>query len=344
MNKEKILAKRNVGQVFNERNILMLVGPTPWVIGLTQAFQDETNLYMVTELAYHGDLRALLRNSPGRQVDLEAAKFYIVCVLMGLEFLHSLGIVHRDVKPDNILIKADGYATLGDLGIAKEMDTNGLVYGRSGTSSYMPLESFRAPYATSANTDVFGLGVTFHEIVNGRKPFERGALRAYAKSQEANRGQLVDDSSILMSILRMSEPTSLPLIYSMLQLDAAYRISAKEALAHPVLASVEPSTIRSRKKRAPDLQQPTTESGSIRRKQQRRSVTVTNRATSMQTTSSFRHVRSADGDPFEGFEYDCAAVQTKTSKTISSRISSQLSAEEQRITSGGILERRIAVQ
>ncbi len=94
-------------------------------------------------------------------------------VAAGLDYAHSRGLVHRDVKPSNILLMPDGRALLTDFGIAKAAWDSRLTRGdtRLGTAAYMAPEQARGQ-PVGRHTDVYALGVVLYEMVTGRPPFE----------------------------------------------------------------------------------------------------------------------------------------------------------------------------
>lgn len=99
----------------------------------------------------------------------------IVCdVARGLQFAHDMGFVHRDVKPGNVLFKADGTAVLADFGIAKAMDakSGATMAGASiGTPDYMSPEQARAEQV-DGRSDLYSLGVMFYEMLTGEPPYQ----------------------------------------------------------------------------------------------------------------------------------------------------------------------------
>ena len=87
-----------------------------WVSALHGAFQDENHCYLVCDLLPGGDLRYRLeRTGP---LEEEEARFYVASVALSLRFLHAHGVLHRDVKPENVLLDARGYCRLADFGIS----------------------------------------------------------------------------------------------------------------------------------------------------------------------------------------------------------------------------------
>ncbi len=101
----------------------------------------------------------------------------ITQVAEGLHHAHQLGLLHRDVKPDNILVTADGVAKLTDLGLAKEMDAAAELTRTGtglGTPNFMAPEQFRNAKNADVRCDVYSLGATLYQMVTGELPFGTG--------------------------------------------------------------------------------------------------------------------------------------------------------------------------
>lgn len=97
-------------------------------------------------------------------------------VVRAVQYAHEQGIIHRDIKPGNILIDAGGRPYVADFGLAKEADANQSRTGKVvGTPAYMSPEQARGE-AVDARTDVYGLGATMYEMVTGRPPYERESV------------------------------------------------------------------------------------------------------------------------------------------------------------------------
>jgi serine/threonine protein kinase len=116
--------------------------------------------------------------------EVEAIRI-IAQVAQGLHRAHKLGLIHRDVKPDNILITRDGVAKLADLGLVKEQeaDLNLTKTGRGlGTPHFMAPEQFRNAKGADARCDIYSLGATLYMMVTGELPFKSsGPLDAWMK-------------------------------------------------------------------------------------------------------------------------------------------------------------------
>ncbi len=133
-------------------------------------------LYLILEYVDGGDLSQLLERSPGQRLPVSIAHGLAMQVASGLAHAHERGIVHRDIKPKNILITADvmPLAKISDLGLAKRRDeTPFLPNGQSGgTIAYMPPEQLTTFHRVAPSGDVFSVGATLYEMLTGRRPYD----------------------------------------------------------------------------------------------------------------------------------------------------------------------------
>lgn len=117
LKKADMIAKNQITNVKAERMILMKQAESPFVAKLYFTFQSKDNLYLVMEYLNGGDCAALIK-SLGCLPE-EWTKNYIAEVVLGLEYLHQRGVVHRDLKPDNLLIDQHGHLKLTDFGLSR---------------------------------------------------------------------------------------------------------------------------------------------------------------------------------------------------------------------------------
>ncbi|KAF8934346.1 hypothetical protein BGZ58_005774 [Dissophora ornata] len=116
LKKADMVRKNMVNHVLAERRVLALTR-TPFVVQLFYAFASKDYLYLVMEYVIGGDLSSLL--AVFGSFDEDMAKMYIAECVLALEYLHSNGITHRDLKPDNMLVNAEGHIKLTDFGLSR---------------------------------------------------------------------------------------------------------------------------------------------------------------------------------------------------------------------------------
>lgn len=168
INKEKCISMNAVENILQERSILEKV-KHPFLCNLCYSFQDEENLFMVLELELGGDLRFHLdRKGPFAE---DAVRFFVAELSMALDYLHEkCRIIHRDIKPDNVLLDEHGYAHLTDFNIAVKMHQKRLRTSIAGSLAYMAPEIFLKE-GYDGSVDWWSLGVLAFELLTGRRPF-----------------------------------------------------------------------------------------------------------------------------------------------------------------------------
>jgi serine/threonine protein kinase len=120
MKKEMMILKNQVGHVRAEREALAkAAADNPWLTALHYSFVDESHLYMVMEFLPGGDLMSLLIKED--TFPESVTRFFMAEAARAISSVHALGYIHRDIKPDNMLIDARGHLKLTDLGLCKKV-------------------------------------------------------------------------------------------------------------------------------------------------------------------------------------------------------------------------------
>ncbi|KAL2240559.1 protein kinase PVPK-1 [Sesamum indicum] len=117
MDKEALASRKKILRAQTEREILQSLDH-PFLPTLYTHFETEKLSFLVMEFCPGGDLHALRQKQPGKFFPEHAARFYLAEVLLALEYLHMLGIIYRDLKPENVLVREDGHIMLSDFDLS----------------------------------------------------------------------------------------------------------------------------------------------------------------------------------------------------------------------------------
>ena len=185
--KEAFKTKSSEDMLFNEREILEKLHH-PRLVNMLYAFQDPYRCYLVLDLALGGDLAYQQRQQPGGIFEENQAIFYIGQLFEALEYMHSLNILHRDVKPDNLVLEASGHIKLTDFGISKYLDKQRRCTARSGTGAYMAPE-IKGKGSHGVAADLYAMGITLFVFLTGYLPIPRPDMSTRKKRRNSRIGR-----------------------------------------------------------------------------------------------------------------------------------------------------------
>ncbi|KAK1755740.1 kinase-like domain-containing protein [Echria macrotheca] len=165
--KDEVVRSESVRNIIRERRMLEHVNH-PFICNLRYSFQDIEYMYLVVDLMSGGDLRFHISRKTFTE---EAVRFWIAELGCALRYIHGQGIIHRDVKPDNVLLDADGHVHLTDFNVASDIVPGKVLTSKSGTLAYLAPEVY-AGHGYDVRADWWSLGVLFYECIYNKRPFE----------------------------------------------------------------------------------------------------------------------------------------------------------------------------
>ncbi|KAI9723381.1 MAG: cAMP-dependent protein kinase catalytic subunit [Candelaria pacifica] len=168
LKKTQVVRMKQVEHTNDERRMLQEV-KHPFLITLWGTFQDSKNLYMVMDFVEGGELFSLLRKS--QRFPNPVAKFYAAEVTLALDYLHSMHIIYRDLKPENLLLDRHGHLKITDFGFAKRVPD--ITWTLCGTPDYLAPEVV-ASKGYNKSVDWWSLGILIFEMLCGFTPFWDG--------------------------------------------------------------------------------------------------------------------------------------------------------------------------
>lgn len=244
MAKATILSRPNgTSAVLTELKALIAVRDCEFICKIHYAFQDPSFLYLVLEFAAGADMRYNLRKAPNHRFSESLSRLFIRQVIFALQHCHHCSILHRDIKPENVLLFSNGRVKLSDFGVAKILPDVEYCRSTSGTHGYMAPEIYSPEHVHGTAFDWFCTGITLHEFLTGRRPFEAFRLQRFLTNSHPKDHLSLDH---LAQMLPSVSPPCFVFMQQILHPHAAKRLGAhgkvQSILNHPWMIA-EPPTL-----------------------------------------------------------------------------------------------------
>ncbi|KAH9896508.1 kinase-like domain-containing protein [Cubamyces lactineus] len=237
--KKEVLPTKDFLTAFVEQNIMQTFAGNPFFTALKGSFEDDDHFYLITDYLSGGDLSNRIRKQ-GKLPNNEARR-YAAQIILGMEELRRQRIIHRDIKPQNILLNAQDEAIISDFGLARtfgrtdiEEDGDELepslrkdqTQAACGTFGYIPPEMFESG-THSYEADVWSFAVTLYEMLHGKLPF--GYENREMPTNEAISHVVLDAVEIDDHV----DPDANDLLQAMLAKDPMRRPTWEQIKEHP---------------------------------------------------------------------------------------------------------------
>ena len=170
LSKSKIKINKQEENSKSERD-LMIELTSPFIVNIKFAFQDETKLYIVSEFLQGGDMFYHMHHSTINFTE-NTVKFYIIELILAIEFFHENNVIYRDLKPENILMNSEGHIKISDFGLSKKLENQkDKAYTLCGTLQYLAPEILKNK-GYDKSVDWWSLGCIYYEMLTGNLPFK----------------------------------------------------------------------------------------------------------------------------------------------------------------------------
>ncbi|KAF2457205.1 kinase-like domain-containing protein [Lineolata rhizophorae] len=214
---------------------------------------DEDSLYMVMEMCKKGVVMKVGLDERADPYDKESCRCWFRDMILGIEYLHAQGVIHRDIKPDNCLITQDDVLKIVDFGVSEmfEKESEMSTSKSAGSPAFMPPELCVAKHGNVSGkaADIWSMGVTLYCLRFGRIPFEKtSVLELYDSIRSDN-----------VEIEPPSDDDFRDLMQKLLEKDPSKRIKMAELREHPWVTKKGTDTLLSTEENIAELLEPPTE-------------------------------------------------------------------------------------
>lgn len=233
-NKIKVNTEKARKKILNETNILKSLNHNN-IIKLYETFETEAYIFIIMEYISCGDLLAFVRKRG--KLSENVCKFLFRQIIEAIHYMHSMNIIHRDIKLDNILIDLNNNVKLCDFGVSKTIKKDEIIFDQCGTPAYIAPEILENQGYNGFSVDMWSVGVVLYAMLSGTVPFKADNMKALHKMiVNASYDPIPDLSKEAEHLLNR-----------LLELDPSARYTSERVLTHPWLRDYD-MTINSKSK------------------------------------------------------------------------------------------------
>lgn len=200
----------------------------PNLVQLIELLDDpeEDSLYMVLEMCKKGVVLTLGLEGDAKPYDNETCRCLFRDLILGIEYLHSQGVIHRDIKPDNLLLSEDDVLKVSDFGVSEMFEKPGemMTAKSAGSPAFLPPELCgRHREVSGTAADIWSMGVSLYCLKFGRLPFDRASALEIYEAIKSEDAKMPDDE----------DPKFVDLLRKILDKDPDTRITMADLRVHP---------------------------------------------------------------------------------------------------------------
>ena len=233
INKSKLTSERQKSKIKLETSIMKTVSKSDYVVKVFETYETKKHICIVMEYICAGNLLTYIRKRS--KLNEQNAKVIFKQIALGLHYIHSHGIVHRDIKLDNILIDLNNIVKICDFGVSKKLSKGTIMKEQCGTPAYMAPELLKGKGYEGCGVDLWSVGVVLYAMLSGTVPFKGNDIKELHTAIMKGTYKQIEDIS--------QEATHL--VRALLEVDPRKRITIEQVLYHPWLVNVDITLFKS---------------------------------------------------------------------------------------------------
>ena len=227
INKEKIKNERQKRKIKQETSIMETLSKSKNIVKIFETYETKKHICIVMEYICAGDLLTYIKKRS--KLTEPVAKFIFKQIILGLKHIHDNGIIHRDIKLDNILLDLDNNIKICDFGVSRKINKDDIMFEQCGTPAYIAPEILINKGYEGFGVDIWSAGVVLYAMLGGTVPFKGNNLK------ELHDLIINGDYKEIKGISREAED----LLRNILEVNPEKRLKTEEILNHPWLANFD---------------------------------------------------------------------------------------------------------